>query len=293
MKKGQRAKGKEQGLQGVILNESEESSRKQRDPSTSPPYSGSAQDDTPLTSNFQRPTTESLTIVHLYPREMNIYGDTGNRLVLKKRAEWRGIDVQVKLVSVGDPIPSEADIIIGGGGQDAGQGKIQDDLQAKAEQLTKMAEDGVVMLMICGMYQLFGRRFVTHEGEEIKGIGILPLETIGGDQRMIGNTVYETPYGEVVGYENHSGVTTLDDSTLAFGTVTQGDGNNGQDKTEGCRVKNVFGTYGHGPILVKNPLFADELLRLGLSRRYDGVALPPLDDQAELAAQDIAKSRPR
>lgn len=234
-----------------------------------------------------------LTIVHLYPREMNIYGDTGNRLVLQKRAEWRGIDVQVKLVGVGDPIPSEADIIIGGGGQDAGQGKIQDDLQAKAEQLTKMAEDGVVMLMICGMYQLFGRRFVTHEGEEIKGIGILPLETIGGDQRMIGNTVYDTPYGEVVGYENHSGVTTLDDSTLAFGTVTQGDGNNGQDKTEGCRVKNVFGTYSHGPVLVKNPLFADELLRLALSRRYDGVVLPPLDDQAELAAQHIAKSRPR
>ena len=234
-----------------------------------------------------------LTIVHLYPREMNIYGDTGNRLVLKKRAEWRGIDVQVKLVGVGDPIPSEADIIIGGGGQDAGQGKIQDDLQAKAEQLTKMAEDGVVMLMICGMYQLFGRRFVTHEGEEIKGIGILPLETIGGGQRMIGNTVYDTPYGEVVGYENHSGVTTLDEPALAFGTVMQGDGNNGQDKTEGCRVKNVFGTYSHGPVLVKNPFFADELLRLALSRRYDGVVLPPLDDQAELAAQHIAKSRPR
>lgn len=293
MKKGQRAKGKEQGLQGVILNESEESSRKKRDPSTSPPYSGSAQDDTPLTSDFQRPTSLRLTIVHLYPREMNIYGDTGNRLVLQKRAEWRGVSVQVELVGVGDPIPSEADIIIGGGGQDAGQGKIQDDLQSKAAQLTKMAEDGVVMLMICGMYQLFGRRFVTHEGEEIKGIGILPLETIGGDQRMIGNTVYETPYGEVVGYENHSGVTTLDDLTLAFATVTQGDGNNGQDKTEGCRVKNVFGTYSHGPVLVKNPAFADELLRLALSRRYDEVELPPLDDQTELAAQHTAKSRPR
>lgn len=234
-----------------------------------------------------------LTIVHLYPKEMNIYGDTGNRLVLQKRAEWRGIDVQVKLVGVGEPIPGEADIIIGGGGQDAGQGQIQDDLQAKAAGLKELAENGVVMLMICGMYQLFGRSFTTNTGEVIKGIGLLPLETVGGDVRMIGNTVYETPYGEIVGYENHSGVTTLDDPSQAFGTVTQGDGNNGQDKTEGCRVQNVFGTYSHGPVLVKNPRFADELLRLARSRRYDSVELPPLDDRLELAAHATALARPR
>ncbi|QQS19657.1 glutamine amidotransferase [Candidatus Saccharibacteria bacterium] len=234
-----------------------------------------------------------LTVVHLYPQEMNIYGDTGNRLVLQKRAEWRGFDVQVELVGVGDIIPSEADIIIGGGGQDAGQGQIQDDLAQKAPILKKMAEEGVVMLMICGMYQLFGRAFTTNAGEVIKGIGVLPLETVGGDTRMIGNTTYDTPFGTVVGYENHSGITTLDDPALAFGTVTRGEGNNGQDKTEGCRLYNVFGTYSHGPVLVKNPVFADELLRLALSRRYDNVELPPLDDTLELSAHHTAETRPR
>ena len=234
-----------------------------------------------------------LTIVHLYPKEMNIYGDTGNRLVLEKRAEWRGIDVRVKLVGVNDPIPSEADLILGGGGQDAGQDRIQDDLQSKAAQLKRMAEAGVVMLMICGMYQLFGRSFTTNTGEVIKGIGILPLETVGGSERMIGNTVYDTPYGEVVGYENHSGVTTLDDPNLALGKVVKGDGNNGQDGTEGCRVHNVFGTYSHGPVLVKNPGLADELLSLALSRRYEDIELPPLDDTLEHSAHTTAASRPR
>ena len=236
---------------------------------------------------------QRLTIVHLYPKEMNIYGDTGNRLALQRRAEWRGIDVRVKLVGVGESIPSEADIIIGGGGQDAGQGNIQDDLQAKAEQLGAMAEDGVVMLMICGMYQLFGRSFATSEGSLIKGIGILPLETIGGDNRMIGNTIYDTPFGEVVGYENHSGITTLDDMSTAFATVVQGDGNNGQDSTEGCRVNNVFGTYSHGPVLVKTPQFADELLRLALERKYGQAELTSLDDTIEQAAHATAASRPR
>ena len=110
---------------------------------------------------------------------------------------------------------------------------------------------------------------------------------------MIGNTVYDTPYGTVVGYENHSGVTTLDDPTLALGTVTKGDGNNGHDGTEGCRVGNVFGTYSHGPVLVKNPRFADELLRLALSRKYGDSKLTLLDDSIELAAQKTARTRPR
>lgn len=238
-------------------------------------------------------TQKQLVIAHLYPKEMNIYGDTGNRLSLEKRASWRGIDVVVTLVGVGDDIPENVDIIIGGGGQDAGQGKIQDDLQAKADQLRQLANSGVVMLMICGMYQLFGRQFVTNESEAIKGIGILPLETVGGEKRMIGNTVYESPWGELVGYENHSGITTLDEGAAPFATVTQGDGNNGNDGTEGCRVNNVFGTYSHGPLLVKNPEFADELLLLALTRKYGETELPALDNSREIAARETAKTRPR
>jgi hypothetical protein len=149
------------------------------------------------------------------------------------------------------------------------------------------------MLVVCGMYQLFGRSFTTHEGVIIQGIGILPLETVGGDTRLIGNTIYDTSYGEIVGYENHSGITTLDDPALALGEVVKGAGNNGQDETEGCRVQNVFGTYSHGPVLVKNPIFADELLRLALQRKYEGFQLQPLDDSAEIAAHVSATNRPR
>lgn len=238
---------------------------------------------------------QSLDIVHLYPKEMNIYGDTGNRLVLEKRAEWRGVDVRVHLVGVGDQLPNVVDIILGGGGQDAVQDVVQKDLASKAQKLKSLAEDGVVMLMICGMYQLLGRSFVTNEGVKIEGVGVLPLDTVGGAKRMIGNTVYQMPFGEVVGYENHSGVTTLDDAGTAFGSVVRGDGNNGSDKTEGARVYNVFGTYSHGPILPKNPVLADALLKIALERKYgaEAVHLQPLDDHEELAAHATAKTRPR
>ncbi|MDB5185551.1 MAG: glutamine amidotransferase [Candidatus Saccharibacteria bacterium] len=236
---------------------------------------------------------QSIHIVHLYPKEMNIYGDTGNRIILQKRLEWRGIGTKVSFVGIGDAFPEDVDVIIAGGGQDAGQIAIQNDLAEKKDQLNKLAENGVVMLVVCGMYQLFGRHFITSEGEVINGIGFLPLETKASDTRLIGNTVYDTPWGHVVGYENHSGLTTLDDPSLAFGQVIKGDGNNGHDGLEGCVVNNVFGTYSHGPVLSKNPQFADELLKRAMKRKYDDDTLQHLPDTLENQAADIAAKRPR
>jgi len=236
----------------------------------------------------------SLLIVHLYPKEMNIYGDTGNVLVLQRRAQWRGISVDVRHIGVDEAIPTDADIIIGGGGQDAGQGGIQQDLQIKAADIHRLANQGVVMLVICGMYQLFGRFFRTQEGQLIQGIGVLPLETVGGTERLIGNKHYEMAFGEVIGYENHSGLTKLDHEQDALGSTLLGAGNNSTDKFEGCRVQNIFGTYSHGPVLAKNPNFADELLRLALQRKYgSSFRLEPLDDTLEWQAHETAKTRPR
>lgn len=238
-------------------------------------------------------SAKNIHIVHLYPKEMNIYGDTGNTLILRRRLEWRGFDVVVSLVGIGDALPHDVDIIVGGGGQDAGQDKIQDDLQLKSAQLHEMAKNGVVMFMVCGLYQLFGRSFTLSDGSVIQGIGILPLQTHAGPTRFIGNTLYNSPYGQVVGYENHSGITMLDDIKTAFSTVVNGAGNNGLDKTEGCIINNVFGTYSHGPAFSKNPHLADELIRRAVERTYPGTTIEPLDDLLEKSAFAIAKKRPR
>jgi len=234
-----------------------------------------------------------LHIVHLYAQELNIYGDTGNRLVLQKRIEWRDIPVKVSVVGVGQKLPADTDIIVAGGGQDAVQSSIQADLLKKGGQLRQMADGGVVMLLVCGSYQLFGRRFITHTGEYIEGLGILPVETTAGPERLIGNLVIATPFGDVIGYENHSGLTRLDDESLALGQVLKGAGNNGHDKTEGCVLNNIFGTYSHGPVLSKNPQFADELIKRAMERKYGKAELKTLDDSLSLKAAELAAKRPR
>jgi hypothetical protein len=236
----------------------------------------------------------TLTLAHLYPREMNIYGDTGNVLVLRRRLQWRGLSVEVVPVGVGDPIPSDADILLGGGGQDAAQGEIGADFAGRAAQLRAMADDGVVMLAICGSYQMLGHEFVTAEGRRIAGTGVLDVITRGQSVRLIGNNQVDTDHaGRLVGYENHSGLTELGAEARPLGRTATGRGNNGRDGTEGAVRDNVIGTYLHGPVLAKSPRFADDLLHRALARRGADTTLAPLDDALPVLAAAVAVGRPR
>lgn len=236
----------------------------------------------------------TITLVHLYPREMNIYGDTGNVIVLRRRCEWRGIDVRVVPINVGDPLPDDADIVLGGGGQDAAQGEIGHDFVSRGVQLREMADDGVVFLTICGTYQMLGHEFLTQDGVRIAGTSVLDVTTQGTPTRLIGNNHIDTAeFGRLVGYENHSGMTTLGPGVRPLGTTVAGRGNNGKDRTEGAVRDNVFGTYLHGPVLAKSPRFADELLRRALVRQGADVTLAPLDDALPEQAALVAVGRPR
>jgi lipid II isoglutaminyl synthase (glutamine-hydrolysing) len=239
-------------------------------------------------------SAKKLTIVHLYPVEMSIYGDRGNVLTLVNRLKWRGIEAEVKAVGIGDRFDlTKADIIFAGGGQDRGQIAVGQDLQKRSQQLHKAAEAGVVMLTICGSYQLFGRGFTPQDGAIIPGIGIFKAETFGSSKRMIGNIIVETPYGRLVGFENHSGQTILDADQAPLGSVDKGWGNNSVDRHEGAVHQNVFGSYLHGPILPKNPTFADELLLTAVQRKGISHVLKPLDDELEQHARLSAMNRPR
>jgi hypothetical protein len=234
-----------------------------------------------------------ITVLQLYPNQMNIYGDRGNVLTLLRRIEWHGYTPKLVHHHPGKQFPKGIDIVVGGGGQDSGQGKVQDDLLKIGSKLHKLADDGTPMLMICGLYQLFGRFFKTSEDEVITGIGIFKAETHAGPKRLIGNIVTETPFGTVIGYENHSGLTYLDNGQQAFGKVTKGAGNNGKDKTEGAIYKSVYGTYLHGSLLPKNPEFADALVAMAAERKFGEFDATVIDDRFASMARSVALRRPR
>ena len=233
----------------------------------------------------------SLKIAHLYPKLLNIYGDWGNVLTLKRRCEYRNINCTVTEINQGDEIDANAfDIFFIGGGQDKQQIEVANELQNQKGKLIQAAEDGRVFLAICGGYQLLGKYYQPHEGEKLYGIGLLDAYTIAGNTRFIGNVTANAdflPSKTLVGFENHSGLTYLEEGTTPIATVTTGNGNNGKDKTEGGRKYNVFGTYLHGSVLPKNPEFADYLIKTALTVRYGHeIELQKLDDTIEINAHN-------
>lgn len=216
-----------------------------------------------------------IRLAHLYPKLLNIYGDGGNVLALKKRCEWRGIEIEIDEINISDSI-GEHDIYFIGGGQDVQQIEVSKELQNHKDFLSRERDRGAVFLGICGGYQLMGHYYQPHNGEKLKGISLLDAYTVAGNKRFIGNVTVQTESGTLVGFENHSGLTYLEGETKPLGKVITGNGNNGKDKTEGARYKNVFGTYLHGSFLPKNPHFADYILELAL-----GEPLQPLNDEIE------------
>lgn len=249
-----------------------------------------------------------LTIGYLYPDLMNIYGDTGNIITLKKRCEWRGIEVEIKEISLKDKIKKgDVDIFFFGGGQDQQQNLVAEDLQksGKGKVIKSEVERGVPLLSICGGYQLLGDYYQPFNSPKLKGVNLFPVYTKASNDRMIGNIVIEVngiwnmvngkvtinykPYtiNKLVGFENHSGKTYLKENANSLGTVQKGFGNNGEDQTEGCIYKNAVGCYMHGSLLPKNPNLADWLIEKALeAKEGKDIYLEPIDDSLETLAHN-------
>jgi len=233
-----------------------------------------------------------LKICHLYPDVLNLYGDGGNIRCLTQRLKWRGMGAQVVKMPIGTRESLAGfDLVFIGGGQDFEQQVLLEDLhRGRDRELVAAVEDGMTILAICGGYQMLGAYYETHDGKRCDFVGALDLYTVGAKTRMIGNYMYRVPESlggfTVVGFENHSGKTRLGAKAEALGTVLAGFGNNGEDGTEGAHYKNVFGTYSHGPLLPKNPAFADLLIKTALERKYGRAELETLDDSLELMAHD-------
>ncbi len=225
-----------------------------------------------------------ISIAHLYPKLLNLYGDMGNIITLKKRCEWRGISVEIEDIDVGTQL-KEHDLYFIGGGQDKQQYDVAGELYKNKDFLIKERDKGAVFLGICGGYQLFGHYYQPFDGDRLFGISLIDAYTVAGKRRFIGNVTVETNFlnpSTLVGFENHSGLTYLQGETVPLGKVVVGNGNNGEDKSAGGRYKNVFGTYLHGSLLPKNPHFADYLIELALEKRYgEKIRLSKLDDSIE------------
>lgn len=237
-----------------------------------------------------------IRVGHLYPDYLNIYADRGNIAVLSARARLRGHELDVRAIGMGDDVRAgEVDLFYVGGGQDREQELVAHDLAAKSERLREAVESGAGFLAVCGGYQLLGHYYRDVAGVELPGIGLLALHTVAGERRMIGDVLLDCAWaGETLaGFENHAGRTILEDGGEPLGRVVSGFGNDGASGFEGCRYKRVYGTYLHGPLLPRNPWFADRLLEEALAHAGIEERFEPLPDELEREAHAVSAARAR
>ena len=240
-----------------------------------------------------------IRVAHLYPDYLNIYADRGNIAVLARRAAWRGHELEVRAVSVGDAVPEgDFDLLYVGGGQDREQALVAQDLESKRDGVVSAVDRGAAVLAVCGGYQLLGRSYRDFHGVDLPGVGLFPLETVAGERRMIGDVLLECELEPgsrrtLAGFENHAGRTLLDAGAEPLGRVVAGFGNDGESGFEGCRLGRAVGTYLHGPLLPRNPWFADWVLAQALAHATGGEPpeLEPLGDDLEAQAHAVSARR--
>lgn len=241
-----------------------------------------------------RDDVKPLTIVHLFPELLNLYGDGGNVIALTRRLQWRGLPVEVREIGMGDAMDfSQADIVFIGGGADREQMIVKDAMVARKSELSAYVADGGVLLAVCGGYQFLGHSYAMDD-VVVEGLGVIDMETVRGEGRLIGNAVIQSDICDapIVGFENHGGRTTLGSDAKPLGRVLgKTFGNNGEDGFEGVHQGNLIGTYLHGPLLPKNPQVADYLIARAFDRRGDALELAPLDDAVELEANCVMAKR--
>jgi lipid II isoglutaminyl synthase (glutamine-hydrolysing) len=222
---------------------------------------------------------EPIRIGIVYPQLLGTYGDRGNAEVLAWRLRRRGHAAKVVELPAPGAIPAGLDAYMLGGGEDLNQAvAVKLLLGPPGRGLRVALAGGAPALAVCGSLQLLGHTYLDGAGRRVPGLRLLDLDTAATGPRCVGEVVARMPDGTLLtGFENHGGRTRLGRGAEPLARVLQGNGNNGDDGTEGVRSGNLVATYLHGPVLARNPALADAIATVVLERRGDAGGLQPIE----------------
>jgi len=234
----------------------------------------------------------TLRIGLVLPDVMGTYGDGGNALILRQRAQMRGIDAEIVHITLDDEVPDSLDVYTLGGAEDYAQ-RLATRHLTRYPGLQRAAAAGRPVLAICAAIQVLGHWYETSAGERVEGISLFDLTTSPQERRSIGELVTDPVLDGLTeplsGFENHRGGSLLGADAKPLGKVRHGVGNGVGDGTEGVVQGSVIGTYMHGPALARNPQLADHLLKQALG--VDTLAPLDLPQVDRLRTERLAAAR--
>ncbi len=204
-----------------------------------------------------------LTMLHLYPDAMSLYGDYANLCVLRRHLEAAGVAVTVDSALFEEaPDMQGADFIYMGAGTEHSQKAALTALTPYKEAFQEAANGGAVVLFTGNAMELLGRSVTDAEGKVWPGLALADFATVETERRTPEDVIAYTALWDspVVGFMNKCSVT-KGVTTPLFEKLSMGFGNEGEKGPEGYVSGNMFATHLTGPVLVKNPDFTGLLMR--------------------------------
>lgn len=205
----------------------------------------------------------TLHIVSLIPALLNTNGDAENANVLAARARWAGIETEVFEINDVSHLPDRVDAVVIGSGSDSDLDAARAALLPAIDRIRAWATERVALLAIGSGWELLSWGLERDNGQVVEGFGVFAGRAVRAPERVVGDLVVQSPWGELVGFENHAR-DYVGAEKSSIGAVVHGSGNGivqpSGRRHEGVVMGTAVGTHMHGPICAKNPAFADAML---------------------------------
>lgn len=205
---------------------------------------------------------EKIKIAHLYYDIMNLYGESGNILALERAFNDQDMFVETTNLSIGDKIDfNKYDIYYIGCGTEDSQKLVIDDLIKYKDKFKNAIENGKYIILTGNSYELLGKYIEKNNEEQIETLGLFDFYTKELDKRIIGEEVLECSFFKepIIGFQNRQCVLNNKDNHLF--EVINGHADNYKSHNEGIHYKNLYATYNLGPLLIRNPILKNYIVK--------------------------------
>lgn len=205
---------------------------------------------------------KTIKIAHLYYDLLNLNGENGNLLALKKHFENQNVKVTIHFLTIDDEIDfNKYDIYYIGTGIKENQLLALNDLLKYRTDIKKAIENNKYFIATGNAIELFGKYIEDLNGTKHKCLDIFSYTAKETDFQIVGEQVYQTKLLDknIIGFHNRYSILNNDENYLF--KVIKGTGYKPKSEIEGYHYKNFYGTYLLGPFLIRNPYFTDYLVK--------------------------------
>lgn len=214
-----------------------------------------------------------IVVGHLFYDLLNLYGESGNILALKKALEDKNIEVEIKQISINDELDlDELDYIYIGSGTENNQIIVLDYLKKYKSNIIEAINENKFFLVTGNTIELFGKEIVIDENVKIEAVGAFDYYTIRTKNRIVSECCFEFKENnnKIIGFTNHQGIIKDIKSPLFVKYKEDSDEILLED---GIHEKNFFGTYVIGPLLVRNPELLEYIIEKLILSKKDNLEL--------------------